>query len=59
MVTSVSIEETHLVMPHCGVNQLVDLWNGEAVFAASFVEVGEVHADSPLSILLLDHHCVR
>ena len=58
MVTLVSVEETHPVMPGSCFNQLVDLWKREAVLGAGFVEVGEVHANPPLPILLLDHYRV-
>ena len=37
---------------------MVDLRIGEAVLGARFVKVGEVHADPPLPILLLDYHSV-
>ena len=55
MVTSVSIEETDSVVSDSSVDHLVDLWEGEAVLRAGFVEVGEVHTDSPLPILLFCH----
>ena len=58
MITSVSIEETHSVVPDIGVDHLVDLRERETVLMAVFVEVGEVHIDFPLSSLLFDHHCV-
>ena len=58
MVTSIGIEETHPVVPSCGIDHLVDFLEGKAVLGAGLVEVGEVYTNPPLPILLLDHYRV-
>jgi hypothetical protein len=46
------------IMPlfHYAVHDFVNSDEGEVIFGAIFVQVGEIHAHLPFSILLLDHH---
>ena len=58
MVTLEDIQETLSKVSHRGIYQLVNFKNREGVFWANFIQISEVHANSPLPIFLLKHHSV-
>jgi len=49
------VHEAHQLMPGSGIDQLVDMRLREGVLWAGLVEVCEVYADSPLSVLVFDY----
>ena len=55
VVARVGIEEAERFEASCGVNQLVDSWQGEAVHGASLVKVRVVNTHTPLTVRFGDH----
>ena len=58
MVTLEGVQKTYPRVSHRGIHQLVNSRDGKWVFWANSIQTSEVHADSPLPILLLNHHSV-
>ena len=58
MVSLEGIKETHLRVAYRYVDQLIYSRKGERIFRIGFVQVCEVYAYPPLSILLFYHHGV-
>ena len=58
MVSLEGIKETHSRMAYCCVNQLIYPRKGERIFRTGFIQVCEVYAYPPLSVLLFYHHSV-
>ena len=58
MVTLEGVQKTHSRVSHHGIHQLVNSRDGKGVFRANSIQINEVHTDSPLPILLLNHHSV-
>ena len=58
MVTLEGVQKTHSRVSHHGIHQLVNSRDKKRVFWANSIQISEVHVDSPLPILLLNHHSV-
>jgi len=58
MVSGIGINEAQHLTPGSGVNDFVDMSNGEIILRASFVEVGEFNPHSPFPVGFLDKHRV-
>ena len=58
MISLESIQETHPRMADSSIYQLIDLGHGEWIFRASFIQICEINAHSPLPALLLYYYRV-
>ena len=58
VVAGEGVHKTEEFMVYCGVHDLVDPWQREAVLWACFVDVGEVDTESPLAIYFFDEYYV-
>ena len=58
IVARIRIHEAQEVVACCGFHQLVDSWQRVVILRASCIEIGEINADSPFSILLLHQYWV-
>ena len=56
MIALEGIQETHSRMVDSGINQLVYLGHREWILGASFMQVYEIYAHSPLPTFLLYHY---
>ena len=58
MITLEGIQETHPRMADSGIYQLVYLRYRKWILGASFIQVREIYAHSPLPTLLLYHYSI-
>ena len=56
MITLENVQKTHPLVPIGGIYQLIDLRHRKRVLWACSVQVSEVHANSPLAVLLFYHY---
>ena len=58
IVTREGIHERQKFIAHCCFYQSIDVWQRENILWTGLVQIGKVHADSPLPVFLFDNYRV-